>query len=212
MRRRANTGPRGTRPLLGLAPGGVLPAGVSPHRWCALTAPFHPCLPYGGRYVSVPLSVRSPCLGVTQRPALWSSDFPRPPASSGRPRTLGPLQPHSTTLPQSMGHRAARPARWPVSTVLHNRRHCRVDESRHGHYHVLLPRRMAADGAEAKRTQYRASSPRLLRAQQGYWITLVPSGRSTRKSSSVMSALNSDETSSVVTVPRSSSSPPTFLM
>src|SRR4051794_25447521 len=29
--------------LLGLAPGGVCPADVSPRRWCALTAPFHPC-------------------------------------------------------------------------------------------------------------------------------------------------------------------------
>jgi len=38
-----------TRPLFGLAPGGVWPAGVSPHRWCALTAPFHPCPPFGGR-------------------------------------------------------------------------------------------------------------------------------------------------------------------
>src|SRR5215207_2998394 len=30
--------------LLGLAPGGVCPAAASPRRWCALTAPFHPCL------------------------------------------------------------------------------------------------------------------------------------------------------------------------
>ena len=29
--------------LLGLAPGGVCPAGASPRRRCALTAPFHPC-------------------------------------------------------------------------------------------------------------------------------------------------------------------------
>src|SRR5947208_4337589 len=29
--------------LLGLAPGGVCLAGVSPRRRCALTAPFHPC-------------------------------------------------------------------------------------------------------------------------------------------------------------------------
>ena len=80
VRRRANAGPpKRTRPLFGLAPGGVWPAGMSPHRWCALTAPFHPCPPHGGRYVSVPLSVGSPRLGVTQRPALWSSDFPQPP-------------------------------------------------------------------------------------------------------------------------------------
>jgi len=30
--------------LLGLASGGVYPAAASPRRWCALTAPFHPCL------------------------------------------------------------------------------------------------------------------------------------------------------------------------
>jgi len=74
------------RPLFGLAPGGVWPAGVSPHRWCALTAPFHPCSPCGGRCVSVPLSVGSPRLGVTQRPALRSSDFPQPPLG-GRGRS-----------------------------------------------------------------------------------------------------------------------------
>ena len=31
---------------------------------------------FGGRYVSVALSVGSPLLGVTQHPARWSSDFP----------------------------------------------------------------------------------------------------------------------------------------
>ena len=86
--------PEGTRPLLGLAPGGVLPAGMSPHRWWALAPPFHPCSPNGGRYVSVPLSVESPRLGITQRPVLWSSDFPPPLA---RERTLGPLQHYSST-------------------------------------------------------------------------------------------------------------------
>src|SRR5882757_9312137 len=30
-------------PLSGVAPGGVCRAGASPRRWCALTAPFHPC-------------------------------------------------------------------------------------------------------------------------------------------------------------------------
>jgi len=32
--------------LFGLAPGGVYLAGQSPDRWCALTAPFHPCSAY----------------------------------------------------------------------------------------------------------------------------------------------------------------------
>jgi len=106
MRRRANAGPQpGTRPLFGLAPGGVWPAGVSPRRWCALTAPFHPCPARAGRYVSVPLSVGSPRLGVTQRPALWSSDFPR--SAIGEPRTLGPLHLHSTTCSASPRQPAA---------------------------------------------------------------------------------------------------------
>src|SRR5258708_1039749 len=55
-----------------------------PRRWCALTAPFHPylcCLPeetaIGGLF-SVALSCESPRLGVTQHPALWSPDVPRP--------------------------------------------------------------------------------------------------------------------------------------
>ena len=63
-------------PLCDLAPGGVWPASVSPRRWCALTAPFHPYRLRGG-IVSVPLSVGLPLLGVTQRLALWSSDFPQ---------------------------------------------------------------------------------------------------------------------------------------
>src|SRR6266487_1365149 len=57
-------------------------------RWCALTAPFHPCpqrpasrTPVGG-LLSVALSVGSRPLGVTQHLALWSSDFPRATASA----------------------------------------------------------------------------------------------------------------------------------
>ena len=64
----------GSSILLGLAPDGVWPAAASPRRWCALTAPFHPCL-YAqhvhGRHrrsVSVPLSRGFPRVGVTDRP------------------------------------------------------------------------------------------------------------------------------------------------
>ncbi len=90
---------RRTRPLFGLAPGGVWPASVSPHSWCALTAPFHPCPPSGRRCVSVPLSVGSPRLGVTQRPALWSSDFPQPPLGSrGRSAHSRHIVAHSATV------------------------------------------------------------------------------------------------------------------
>ncbi len=54
-----------------------------PGRWCALAAPFHPCLcrpvsrPAIGGLLSVALSCGSPRLGVTQHPALWSPDVPR---------------------------------------------------------------------------------------------------------------------------------------
>ncbi len=48
--------------LSGLASSGVCPAAASPRRWCALTAPFHPCRPAAHvgrrrrRFVSVALS------------------------------------------------------------------------------------------------------------------------------------------------------------
>ena len=86
------------RDLFGLAPGGVCQADMSPCRWCALTAPFHPYprsrsvqltpKPCGRLYnvggiFSVALSVRSPSLGVTQHPALRSPDFPPVPLSFG---------------------------------------------------------------------------------------------------------------------------------
>ena len=63
-----------------------------PSCWWSLTPPFHPCLCLGilglacepgmlaiGGLLSVALSVGSPRLGVTQQPALWSSDFPQAP-------------------------------------------------------------------------------------------------------------------------------------
>jgi hypothetical protein len=53
-----------------------------PVRWCALTAPFHPCLcgpePAIGGLFSVALSCGSPRLAVSQHPALRSPDLPRP--------------------------------------------------------------------------------------------------------------------------------------
>ena len=72
-----------TPPYLALLRAGFcLPPTLPPAR-CALTAPFHHCLPMRpcgrievGCVFSVPLSVRSPCPGVTRRTALRSSDFP----------------------------------------------------------------------------------------------------------------------------------------
>ena len=68
-----------TEALLGLAPGGVYLASRSPGcRW-ALTPPFHLCRREPRRpCLSVALSLRFPSPGVTRRPALGSSDFPRP--------------------------------------------------------------------------------------------------------------------------------------
>jgi len=56
-----------------------------PGRWCALAAPFHPCLctacrAIGGLF-SVALSCGSPRLAVSQHPALWSPDLPQPAAA-----------------------------------------------------------------------------------------------------------------------------------
>src|ERR1700759_2262992 len=78
-------GPRraGSTVLLGLAPGGVCLAAVSPRRRCALTAPFRLCLyaahvwPRHRPCISVALSRGFPRVGVTHRPALWCPDFPR---------------------------------------------------------------------------------------------------------------------------------------
>lgn len=82
---RATPGRRSARSLFGLAPGGVYLAGRSPGRRWALAPPFHLRLDSRrGCVFSVALSFGSPRLGVTQRPALWSPDFPRtaePPAT-----------------------------------------------------------------------------------------------------------------------------------
>jgi hypothetical protein len=90
---------------LALLPTGVYQAGTSRCRWCALTAPLHPCLiPQRGhwRCVSVALSSRFPALGVTQQVwPLGSPDFPQPDSRSSRdprrtnvrpcPRAMGPV-------------------------------------------------------------------------------------------------------------------------
>lgn len=67
-----------TRTLPGLAPNGVYLASRLPGcRW-ALTPPFHLRRRDRRLCLSVALSLRFPSPGVTRRPALWSSDFPRP--------------------------------------------------------------------------------------------------------------------------------------
>lgn len=91
-------GPRraGSTVLLGLAPGGVCLAAVSPRRRCALTAPFHLYLyaahvwPRHRPCISVALSRGFRRVGVTHRPALWCPDFPRGGFLSA-PRPLGSL-------------------------------------------------------------------------------------------------------------------------
>ncbi len=95
-------------PLFDLAPGGVYRAdrvtpaagALLPHRF-TLT-----CAPPGGRAIgglfSVALSCRSPRLAVSQHPALWSPDLPRPvPDRRGHPRRDGPRPPGRLTVPPS---------------------------------------------------------------------------------------------------------------
>jgi len=70
-----------------------LPSFRCHHRnWWALTSPFHPYQGSASRpggLFSVALSLGSPPLGVTQHPALWSSDFPLA-APNGRPAIIWP--------------------------------------------------------------------------------------------------------------------------
>ena len=94
--------------LFGLAPGGVYQAAVSPRRWCALTAPFHPYLSptaffqaraIGGVF-SVALSVGLRRLPVRKHPALRCSDFPRPGHTRAAtvPSALAHLRSYQTCL------------------------------------------------------------------------------------------------------------------
>jgi hypothetical protein len=64
------------RPIWPCSVRGLPSRGGRPPRWWALTPPFHPCSPEVSGLLSVALSVGSRPLGVTQRTALWSPDFP----------------------------------------------------------------------------------------------------------------------------------------
>ena len=84
-----------------------------PGRWCALTAPFHPCLcepksVIGGLF-SVALSFGSPRLAVSQHPALWSPDLPRHGPRQRRTRA-------AATRPAHRHHQSAR-LRQPLDRV-----------------------------------------------------------------------------------------------
>ena len=122
LRRRANTGPlTGARPLFGLAPGGVWPACVSPHSWCALTAPFHPC-------PASPRLRRAVCFCATFRrvappgcyPAPCPSELGLSSAASRQPRTLGPLHSYSIIATPTMcrEHPTASANQWRPSALL----------------------------------------------------------------------------------------------
>jgi len=89
------------RPLFGLAPGGVWPAGVLPHRWCALTAPFHPC-------PASPKRCRAVCFCATFRRVAPPGCYPAPcpmelglssPACAGADAWPTPLPLYHTTGP-----------------------------------------------------------------------------------------------------------------
>ncbi len=98
----ARTGPapfrlRGKAPLFGLAPGGVYHAVSVTRNAVSSYLAFSPLPDFSGGIFSVALSFPSPGLGITQRLALWCSDFPpgytgRPPAHlSQNPEKLGAL-------------------------------------------------------------------------------------------------------------------------
>ena len=91
-------GSRYSCPLLSLAPDGVYIA--IPVAWMLVSSylTFPPLLSEsqltsGKRYFSVALSLESPPLGITQHPALRSSDFPRLPLR--QPRSFGLLTSYS---------------------------------------------------------------------------------------------------------------------
>ena len=99
--------------LLGLAPGGVYRAGrvtatlVRSYRTVSpLPAPSRAI----GGLLSVALSVGSPPLGVTQHPALWSSDFPRSRDRSPGGLTISFYEPSRFRRPASQPVRPAMPA------------------------------------------------------------------------------------------------------
>src|SRR5947207_953833 len=106
-------------PLLGLAPGGVCRAtGVTPGAGALLPHRFTlACADESaiGGLFSVALSCGSPRLGVTQHPALWSPDVPRPGPRRARTRPSGRL---ATATILACGprapHRPTRPRRRPI--------------------------------------------------------------------------------------------------
>jgi hypothetical protein len=117
-----------------------------PGRWCALTAPFHPHLcgpePAIGGLFSVALSCGSPRLAVSQHPALWSPDFPRPgPVPKQRP---GPRPPGRLTVPSSV----------PVARWSGERRGSPA-------LRELEPRPFRADAAVAASSSVRRTTPSL---------------------------------------------------
>ena len=79
--------------LFGLSPGGVYQAAAVAGGTGELLPRLFTLTPVnGGGVFSVALSLGSPPLGVTQHPALWSSDFPPP----------GAEHPAATALPASI--------------------------------------------------------------------------------------------------------------
>jgi hypothetical protein len=116
------TGKSANRCPWALLPAGVYRAGTSRCRWCALTAPLHPCLIPAPRKrgrghrrcVSVALSSRSPALGVTQQAwPLGSPDFPQPdPPRQPQGRLGAPIAITSPAFPANLGGPSGAAALW----------------------------------------------------------------------------------------------------
>ena len=109
---------RATRPTFWPCSGWGLPSRPGhPDRWCALTAPFHPCLCTASRAIgglfSVALSCESPRLAVSQHPALRSPDLPQPAAApKHRP---GRGHPADSPSPPPLSHVPARIVAYSVA-------------------------------------------------------------------------------------------------
>jgi hypothetical protein len=91
------------RPLFDLAPGGVYLAGRSPGRWCALTAPFHPCRPAraGRRSALCGTVLRVAPTGGWPAPCPVEAGLSSTPANRGRGRPAG--SPCTPSMPPDSG-------------------------------------------------------------------------------------------------------------
>src|SRR3954454_5349346 len=88
-----------------------------PGRWCALTAPFHPCLCPEGPSAVCSLwhfPAGHPDWPLASTLALWSPDLPRPGQTGPRPpgRLAASIVPRTGTIPHKRGPSCQSSTRW----------------------------------------------------------------------------------------------------